>query len=146
MNIIYLLTQSAATAFRDALGWACWKKCASKSEERLAFEDDQSQYIQFQTAMTNLAICLKESGHMSEGSGTRSDSSPGGCRCQHHSARIIRLGFRRSGGRDRKPSNVVFDTWPPRHSSIITRSRRRQDNVSAHDIPSENAYHSDQRK
>ena len=50
-----------------ALGWACWKICASKSEERLRFVEDESDYIQVQTAMTNLMTCLKESGHAAEG-------------------------------------------------------------------------------
>ena len=56
----------ASMTILHALGWACWKICARKSEERLRFVEDESDYIQVQTAMTNLMICLKESGHMAE--------------------------------------------------------------------------------
>jgi len=44
-----------------ALGWGCWKRCAGKSESRL--HDD---YIEISNTLTNLVICLKESGHMAE--------------------------------------------------------------------------------
>ena len=44
-----------------ALGWGCWKQCASKSERRL-----REDFPQVSGALTNLRICLYESGHTAE--------------------------------------------------------------------------------
>ena len=44
-----------------ALGWGCWKRCASKTESR-----SHDDYIEMSNTLTNLVICLKESGHPGE--------------------------------------------------------------------------------
>ena len=44
-----------------AIGWGCWKQCASKSERRL-----REDFPQVSGALTNLRICLYESGHTAE--------------------------------------------------------------------------------
>ena len=50
-----------------ALGWGCWKKCASKSEQRWsAGRDEYDAHTQITGALTNLAGCLSESGHHAE--------------------------------------------------------------------------------
>ena len=45
-----------------AIGWGCWKRCASKSESRL-----REDFPQVSGGLTNLGICLYESGHTAEG-------------------------------------------------------------------------------
>ena len=47
-----------------ALGWGCWKRCASKSEQRWSAGSDEQ--LQITGALTNLAGCLSESGHHAE--------------------------------------------------------------------------------
>ena len=42
----------------------CWKRCASKSEQRLSVMSDE--FNQVMAALTNLAMCLAESGHQAE--------------------------------------------------------------------------------
>ena len=44
-----------------AIGWGCWKQCASKSESRL-----REDFPQVSGGLTNLGICLYESGHTAE--------------------------------------------------------------------------------
>ena len=44
-----------------AIGWGCWKQCASKSESRL-----HGDFEQVSGGLTNLGICLYESGHTAE--------------------------------------------------------------------------------
>jgi hypothetical protein len=50
-----------------ALGWGCWKRCASKSEQRWSAGSDEQ--LQITGALTNLAGCLSESGHQAEATG-----------------------------------------------------------------------------
>ena len=47
-----------------ALGWGCWKRCASKSEQRWSAGSDE--HTQITGALTNLGGCLSESGHQAE--------------------------------------------------------------------------------
>ena len=45
-----------------AVGWGCWKNCASKSERQVS----QSIHLDVTTALANLVICLDKSGHTAE--------------------------------------------------------------------------------
>ena len=47
-----------------AIGWACWKNCASKSEQRLSA--GSGEQAQVSMSLVNLAMCLSISGHRAE--------------------------------------------------------------------------------
>ena len=47
-----------------ALGWGCWKSCASKSEQRLSLGSDE--FTQVMATLANLAMMLGMSGHPTE--------------------------------------------------------------------------------
>ena len=47
-----------------ALGWACWKNCASKSEQRLSLGSDE--FTQVMATLANLAMMLGMSGRPAE--------------------------------------------------------------------------------
>ena len=47
-----------------AIGWACWRNCASKSEQRLIA--GSGEQAQVSMSLVNLAMCLSISGHRAE--------------------------------------------------------------------------------